>query len=301
MPYALDFSPSRDSIQIWLLDSALATRDSLFLNFLYTGYDSIEQPIFYSDTLAFSYKKPPPAKNDVPDNPFKIITNFNRTKELGQAAKVSFTQPWELMDTSKIEFKRTRDTLSFPIELNLKQDSLVIFDCRLQIADSSGPSTLDLRPLDSLDLLNPLDYRLANILLPDSSYSLTFFPGAFTTHAGLTNDTTKINFKVKTADKYGIIQVHIEELHEPAVVQLIKGKDVVIAERELPESGEVKFTMLKPGKYKLKIIFDKNNNGRWDPGRYLHKLQADRVLYFGLEFDLKANFELEETWNLKEE
>ncbi len=146
-----------------------------------------------------------------------------------------------------------------------------------------------------------ISYELAAPLLPDSSYSLEFLPGAFTTFGGLTNDTTKLSFKVKTEDKYGSIKLNLEGLQQHAIVQLLKGKDKVVVERRLDQSDVLLFTYLKPGKYNIKLIFDQNNNGKWDPGRYLHGLQPEGVLYYHKELELKANWEMEESWSLDEE
>ena len=64
--------------------------------------------------------------------------------------------------------------------------------------------------------------------------------------------------------------------------------------------GKEKFTFLKPGKYKFRIIFDENRNGKWDPGRYIYKIQPEEILYFEKELTLKANWEMEETWQVKQ-
>jgi len=302
--YLINYSASRDSIDIWLCDTSLASRDTIIFNFQYTGFDSLEQPIPFSDTVAFSFRNPPPKKDEKKKNPFKIKANFSSIKELGQAAKLTFSEPWEIIDTSKIELARIQDTTKFKIEFKLNPDTLKPFNIQTndekQKTNDEKQKTNDEKRITN-NKTSPTIYKLKSTLLPDSTYSLNLLPGAFTTYARLTNDTTKLRFKVSTEDKYGSIVLDIKTLHQPAVLQLLKGKKNVLAERRLSQSGLVKFSLLKPGKYNFKLILDKNNNGSWDSGRYLMRIQPEEVLYYGKELDLKANWEMEETWDLEKE
>ena len=43
---------------------------------------------------------------------------------------------------------------------------------------------------------------------------------------------------------------------------------------------------------------DRNNNGKWDTGNYKQKLQAEEVYYFPKVWEMKANFDFEETWDI---
>jgi hypothetical protein len=54
--------------------------------------------------------------------------------------------------------------------------------------------------------------------------------------------------------------------------------------------------MMPPAKYTARLIFDTNGNGRWDPGRYLRHIQPEKVMVFSKELNLKANWEILETW-----
>jgi hypothetical protein len=56
---------------------------------------------------------------------------------------------------------------------------------------------------------------------------------------------------------------------------------------------------LKPGNYLFKIIVDKNNNGKWDPGNYIKKLEPEPVTYFQKVINVRANWEIEESWQFK--
>lgn len=287
-PKALVYPATRDTITIFLLDSSLYKLDTLTYYFSYTAYDSIEQAFNQIDTVTFSFRAIEPKKDEKKKNPFEIKTNFNRVKELGVQTKLFFPEPWKNIDTSKIDLVRTRDTLRFKEDFLYAQDTLSAFNIKEY-------------PVPEQNRREALSLSILNSFLIDSSYSLTLYPGAFTSYTGLTNDTTKISFKVNNPDQYGTVLMNIDSLFQPAILQMFRGKDEVVKEVRLDSSGVVNFTNIKPGKYKFKLIFDDNNNGKWDTGRYLKGIQPEAILLYEKELDVKANWELEESWKLEEE
>jgi hypothetical protein len=67
----------------------------------------------------------------------------------------------------------------------------------------------------------------------------------------------------------------------------------------LPDaSGKVDFGYLLPGKYGIKAILDSNHNGKWDTGVFLKNKQPEKVLVHPKIFEVRTNWELEETWEL---
>jgi len=60
------------------------------------------------------------------------------------------------------------------------------------------------------------------------------------------------------------------------------------------------FSLPNPGFYKIKAIFDERTNRRWDTGDYLKNLQPERVTYFPAEIQIRANWDVEETWVISE-
>ena len=56
---------------------------------------------------------------------------------------------------------------------------------------------------------------------------------------------------------------------------------------------------LTPKKYKIRIIYDTNTNGKWDTGNYLNKQKPEAVYHFPTLLDVRANWELQEQFILK--
>ena len=58
------------------------------------------------------------------------------------------------------------------------------------------------------------------------------------------------------------------------------------------------FDYIRPGKYTFRLIEDLNSNDIWDTGNYLKQVQPEPVYYFPSELDVRANWDLNETFNL---
>lgn len=278
--YLTQVSATRDTITCWMTDSLLSGRDSIVFELGYFVFDSLEQKVWENDTLRFKYKRSATTL-EVP-KPMTLESNVSRTKELGIPFLLTTGIPYRDIDISKISLFRTRDTLEFQEDFNIRPvlDTIILPGMEEKIRKSRR-------------------IEIDKVFLPDSSYSLRILPGAVTGYFGDINDSLDINFKVNTEDKYGTIIMNVDSLNEPGILQLLNNKDVPIIERQLSGSSSERFLLLKPGKYKFKLILDKNKNGKWDTGRYLKKIQPEPILLFDKELTLKANWEMEESWLIK--
>jgi hypothetical protein len=57
---------------------------------------------------------------------------------------------------------------------------------------------------------------------------------------------------------------------------------------------------MMPGDYDLKILFDKNHNGKWDTGDYDRKLQPELIKPRQQKLNIRANWDNEVDINLRE-
>jgi len=275
--YLVELSASKDTLICWITDSLLSVKDSLFFTIGYTGYDSLEQKTWERDTLRFNYKHLPAKQEE--KNPMSLTTNVGRTMELGIPMRLSTALPYKSIDTSRISLFRIRDSLEISESFEIKT-----------IETSSLVAGLTQAPKANRQA------AVEKVFLQDSSYSLRILPGAFTGHFGDTNDSLDINFTVNNEDKYGILVMNLDSLNEPAILQLLDNKNNPIHERQVGETATERFEMLAPGKYTFKLILDKNQNGKWDTGRYLKNIQPEPITLYNKVIDLKAKWEMEENW-----
>jgi len=128
-------------------------------------------------------------------------------------------------------------------------------------------------------------------------YELELLPGAVTDIFGISNaDSIVLKRRVALRKDFGSINLQIDSLDSDAqyVLQLIAGQDQVLETFIVNEttSFQQRFTGLQPGTFNVKIILDKNRNGRWDTGNYDAQRQPEPIYTHELE-ELRANWEVE--------
>ena len=58
---------------------------------------------------------------------------------------------------------------------------------------------------------------------------------------------------------------------------------------------DINIQNILPGTYKLKVVFDENNNGIWDNGDFNTNTQPEKVKYLTEQLILKAYWDLEQS------
>ena len=137
-------------------------------------------------------------------------------------------------------------------------------------------------------------------LRPDTSYTMLIPKGKIVDIYGATNDSISLKTKVNTPNDYGAITINLLPATDvtPYIIQLLTEKDNVVSEKVY--AGEsVTFSNITPGKYKVRLIVDANANGEWDTGNYWQHLQPEKVYYFPKTLELRNNWEMEETFDIK--
>lgn len=138
---------------------------------------------------------------------------------------------------------------------------------------------------------------------PGKNYELFIPPGALRDFFGMSNDSFLVSFKGGNIEEFAnlILNLELPETSENYAVQLLSDKDKLIEEKSLEESGVIKFELLQPGVYKLKLIYDRNNNKKWDTGNYLQQKQPEKiVVYPDGNITIRPNWDVEVEWNLLE-
>jgi uncharacterized protein (DUF2141 family) len=134
-----------------------------------------------------------------------------------------------------------------------------------------------------------------------STYMLSFPKGTFTDIFGLTNDTT-LNFsnKIKSSKDYGNLKLKFKTPSSGSnyILQLMNDKDDIFQQNIVQGDTTITYSFLDPSKYKIKLIYDSNNNGKWDTGNYFQHLQPEKVTYCKEIFNVRANWDVEANWIL---
>jgi len=107
---------------------------------------------------------------------------------------------------------------------------------------------------------------------------INFRPAAFISIERDTSEAVVQNIRPLSEQDLSIINITIRTNEESFIVQLLDNNFKVI--REVHDQRKVRFVDVNPGDYQVRLIIDRNNNGRWDPGNYFEHTEPEPVVYY---------------------
>ncbi len=108
----------------------------------------------------------------------------------------------------------------------------------------------------------------------------------------LKDDT--LSFSTKKNIDYGEVQIRVQNLDlSRHPVLLFVQNDKIKYARRFNSRRTVRELLFPPGEYELRILYDLNSNGVWDPGKFFgkDKRQPEKVLTIRRKMNVKANWD----------
>ncbi|MGB5006023.1 MAG: Ig-like domain-containing protein [Ferruginibacter sp.] len=105
--------------------------------------------------------------------------------------------------------------------------------------------------------------------------------------------TDTIRFTTKQQSDYGNVVLRFSnlDLAKKPVLQFVQGDAIMKSYPLTAMEWSNKF--INPGEYDIRILYDTNNNGKWDPGDYSKKLQPETAITLTLKLAVKADWDNE--------
>ena len=127
-----------------------------------------------------------------------------------------------------------------------------------------------------------------------TQYRLLLFKDAFSDSSGtqLAKQDT-IRFVTRKETAYGNLIIRFSNLATVVhpILQFIKEGEIY---KSIPiASPQWSDKLFPPGEYEIRILFDANNNGKWDPGSYSKKIQPEKAITLDTKLTIKANWDNE--------
>jgi hypothetical protein len=229
-------------------------------------YDSILLELNFdgkSDTL--SYRKP---------SKFAKIPNAKKGEEL----------PLKMKQTKTKYSKSPLVVSNTPIEATGRRAWLI-----------SGQDSMDLE----WNKLNDLEYAISNALEPGKGYKILLVDSFFCDPFGACNDSVVLSFSMTTQADYGDLKLTYNLPEEgPHIIQILDDQGKVKRSHLVGRTGAVSDAELKVGKYRVRVVEDRNGNGVWDTGDYAKGVLPERVAYYESLLEVRSGWLTEIEWNL---
>ena len=286
-----------DTLNYWIRDSLIYQMDTLKMSLSYLYTDTLNKLVPRTDTLKLVSKLRPKSEKELEKEREKKEKELEKAKKKAEKEGKEYVEPTIFLPVD-VYAPGTMDiydyiTFTFTEPLASVADSAI--HLRQKVDSLWRDVAFDFVP----DSLNLMRYNVYADWEPGESYTFEVDSMAFHGIYGLFTDKIKKEFKVKKPEEYGQIYYNVSGADSVAFVELLDGQDKVV--RTVPVvDGRADFYFLNPGKYGARLINDTNGNGVWDTGKYEDKRQPEKVYYYPQVIELKANFDLTQTWNIHE-
>ncbi len=287
--YVLEPNIKYDSLTLWIADTTLAAKETIRMELSYFQLDTLEQLYLQKDTVEMQFaekqddskrrRKSRSEDEDDEDDKPQPAPQFNWVSDVSTSAfdlnrdiLLTSPNPLKSIDSTAFAIYLADDTLKQPLPVKFSKDTLAWRTYRLEYKWES-----------------------------ETSYTLEVDSAASENIYGITSKALSTTFKTQSEEHYGTINLSMTGVEGNMLVQLLENTDreELIMEQSIESDQTVVFSYVAPGKYRIKIVFDDNGNGKWDFGSFQDKVQPERVAYINEVVRVRSNWDNNLKWNLK--
>ncbi len=259
-----------------------------------------------SDSLEFTPKPEMKSKEYIIENHGRGDTVFVWLPDPNQDSVVLLIKrknhnPIELVQQN---FNKPKKITPFTTEDNIKQDILTP-NIPLEITFSRPVSKLDFNKIqiveDSLKYnadsiiqsdLSSRRYRIYYAWVTGKRYNLQLEKNTLTDIYGGKNQGYDHGFNLGEDKNYGIINLKITvPIKGNYLIELLDESFQPLQKKVVTSDATLPYKYIIPGKYRFRITYDTNKNGRYDTGDLSKKIQPERIVN-SKEITVRANFEI---------
>ncbi len=284
-----------DTLIITSADQDFLMLDTIRYAISYPTLNKQEEPIWQTDTLEMVRPKEEPAA--------KANTGNRRKSDIGKETQ-------QQQEAAKQNMAKA--PLRFPVEYTMANDTMnaknkiLTFDsepgkqymfevddsafvsiyntpnlymsskAKIRMPDYYGEFTIAIQNLGNMEHYPDIDDDIPPFEEIDTSHTLR----------------RRINPKDTMAAEYTQIS------EGQALICLCGAKGEIKYMQAIKCDSVVSFQYLLPGEYTVKIIHDRNMNGKWDTGKYLEQSYPERALKFPKKQTVKSKWNTEAVWRL---
>jgi len=293
--FVIEPNEGNDSICYWIKDSLVYQMDTLEVQMDYLYTDSLEQLVLKRDTIYLANKltreqreklakkeaeekekerkkKEKKGEKIEEEKPSFLTMNVDAPSafDINRNIVLSFDEPVARIDTSAIHMSVKVDTIWQETPFLIVPDSVL-----------------------------PRKYEILAEWEPEKEYQLKIDSAAIVGLYGLHTNKVEQTVKVKKLDEYGTLLFNLEGAPSTSVVELLDNGGKMLRQQRITSENTADFYYLASNaKYYVRLFNDRNGNGKWDTGNVEQGIQPEEVYYFPKVWEMKANFEFEETWNI---
>ncbi|UKB79982.1 Ig-like domain-containing protein [Chryseobacterium sp. MEBOG07] len=255
-------NPKSDSVRIWFDAVKDDVGQTANEKLTFTHNKGIKKDSAYSVSLFYKYNK---------KNAMDVFSDNDGTSLAPKAdLKIASNYIVDKIDPSKWTLK-------------IKGDSLTTLPFTAKISET-----------------NPYQIHVQSDFVMGKSYELTVPKETVSSFYAKNTQSKRFDFDIAKVDQFGSVEFTIQ--NAPATsywIQLVDSSDKIAYQKYL-KGNNVKFDILKPGEYIVRILVDNNENKYWDEADFANDIFAEDAYIFYKKLIVRGLWETREDWDLKD-
>lgn len=295
--FVVNSTQGNDTVTYWLARPELVRQDTLELSVTYDdSNDSTYLTSERTDTLELVARTPySRVEKQEQDDLEKWQKQRDRALKRGTRFSTPRPRTWLKMRYSAARSISPAENFTLSVGEPLARIDTARIRLLLQIDSTYHPRPYLFLPGEN----DRLRYTLYGEWRPGQHYKLQIDTAALASIYGHVNAPLNLEFDVPAAESYASLFVNVQGADSGhVIVQLLSNGDRVLREAGVAE-GHADFFFLRPGTYYLRCFVDQNGNGLWDTGLYSANRQPEPLYYYPAPVVLKANWDVEQDWNVQ--
>jgi hypothetical protein len=271
--YYTEQSRNNDTLRVWLTDSSLFSKTLINTLVSYPFTDSTGKVIQRLDSVKMLFQATGLKKNRMKKPPFSVTSGlFTGAIRAGQQIQLQSQTPFGRTDTSKI-----------------------------RLYEGSGTGGVKVPFVFNPDTSNSCRMFMTARMTQGNNYLFIADSGSFRNIYGDVSDSAGYKISVRKDDTFGKLIFNIKNYEGARIIQLLTHEEKPVRETRMVKDGKVEFAYLDRGKYRLRVIYDINGDGKWTTGDFKTGLQPEPASFYPQEIEVKENWVIKQDWDISEQ
>lgn len=207
---------------------------------------------------------------------------------------------YRMNEKNTMELTNTKGNLlppksSFELTSNYALESLQPEKWTLESDSISQPFTAKIAENNPFKIIVDSDFK------EGKKYSLTIPKETARSFFDKNAVSKRFDFEADKSENYGSLAFKLSNVpNHHFWVQLLGSRDEVVYSK-YTKNTDIKFPIVKPDTYTVRILMDNNENGFWDPADFSNGIFAEEVYYFNKKVSARPLWEVVENWSVQAE
>lgn len=300
--FVVEPSERKDTIHYWIKDTVIYYKDTLELSVTYKVLDSLGVMVPRTDTLSLSPRK---LRAKVIADEQKALADAERLFQRNAKRRSDYDENNPPVYVPPTKETRIKSLNSQTMDVNVlyricfDEPLLMIDTARIHVEKVVDDSTYVSMPFIFRASDNAhRQYVVYAEWRPEEKYRVSIDSAAFKGLYGGVSKSYEEKMTFRSLDSYAVLRLNIPGAGNNSVVELLKSDGSPVASQKTA-NNRCTFYFIAPGNYYLRLLKDRNGNGKWNTGECGKGLQPEEVYYYPHVLDLRALFEYDQDdWDI---